>query len=123
MILADPKLWDLSTWLFATGFAVAGAIVNYIIKTKLQSFRVFDLYDLLGEIFIGGFVGVMAFIWAAQQENPLSICILAAGAGGHLSAKILSYVNKAADKKFGNEIADTIVEKLDDTGKARKKVP
>ena len=87
----DPTQWPLSTWLLALIMSCAGGIVNWIalLKKGKKSIRVFSFTELMGELFISGFTGIIMFMWLSSYDYPIGFCAASAGICGHMATRLL----------------------------------
>lgn len=103
MMDRDPTNWNLVTWVFAIGFAAAGGVVNWYSRIKQGHTRAFNIVELFGEIFVSGFVGLMVFMVLAEYQQPIAICAVASGIGGHMATRLLFAVEKLVEHKIKGE--------------------
>lgn len=90
-----PTLW-------MAGIAMVGGYVNFRTKVQQGSARAWNLTELLGEMFVSGVVGVVAFwIFKGFEVNPY---LTAAGVAisGHLGSRGIFMAEKAIEKKVEN---------------------
>jgi len=98
----DPTTWGLATWLLALGMAFGGGFVNWYAKVKRGRTHAFNIIELVGEIFISGFVGLTAFMFLEALGQPLGMCAAAAGIGGHMATRLLFAVERAIEAKMAS---------------------
>lgn len=96
----DPTTWTAATWLLALGMAFGGGAVNWYAKVKRGHARVFNIIELIGEIFTSGFVGLGVFMLLAAMEQPMGICAAAAGVGGHMATRLLFAIERAVEARL-----------------------
>ena len=99
MMEKDPTNWSSATWFLALSMAFGGGIVNWYLKVKQGHTKVFNLVELVGEIFISGFVGIGTFMALAAIDSPMGLCAAAAGVGGHMGTRLLFMLEKFAEKR------------------------
>lgn len=100
MIEKDPTNWGLSIWLLAIGMSCAGGLVNWYARIKQGHTRVFNIIELIGEIFTSAFVGLGVFMAAQAMDQPLGLCAALAGVGGHMATRLLFAVEKLIEGRF-----------------------
>ena len=105
MLEKDPTTWSAAVWLLALGMAFAGGAVNWYAKIKSGHTRVFNIVELIGEMFTSGVVGLAAFMVAQSLEQPLGICAAVAGVAGHMATRLLFAVERYAEKRI-NELLE-----------------
>ena len=89
MLNNDPTAWSLNTWLLALAMACAGGVVNWLSRIKQGKARAFNIIELIGEVFVSGFVGIGVFMVLDSLDYPLGICAAGAGVGGHMATRLL----------------------------------
>lgn len=100
MIEQDPSSWSKATWALAILMAAGGGAVNWWAKVKQGHTRVFNVVELLGEVFVSGFVGLAVFMGLAGIGQPEGVCACAAGISGHMSTRLLLVLERAAEAKL-----------------------
>lgn len=103
MIEKDPTTWSYSVWLLAACSAFAGGAINWWAKVKAGHARVFNVIELIGEIFTSGFVGMGVFMLLAGMDQPLGVCAAAAGIGGHMGTRLLFALERAVEAKLSKD--------------------
>ena len=69
----DPSTYGLITYLWVTGLAAWGGLVNFYRKVKSGETRAFNVVELIGEIATSAFAGLITFwLCEAAQFNPLA---------------------------------------------------
>lgn len=96
----DPTTWSAATWLLALGMAFGGGLVNWYAKVKRGHARVFNIIELIGEIFTSGFVGLGVFMLLIAIEQPVGVCAAAAGVGGHMATRLLFAIERAIEARL-----------------------
>lgn len=95
----DPLNWQISTWILAVGIGMAGGVVNYITKRSRTSMA-FSIIEMLCEMFISGFVSLLAFLGLHTYGLDIGYCAAISGICGHMSTRLLFVVEKVAEKKI-----------------------
>lgn len=67
---------------------------------KSRSPRVFSLMELVGELFTSGFTGLGVFMILGAWEQPAGVCAAASGISGHMGARLLFVLERAAEAKI-----------------------
>lgn len=96
----DPTSWAIATWLLAIGMAAGGGIVNWYANVRRGRTRVFNVVELIGEIFTSGFVGLGVFMFLAALDQPIGVCAAASGIGGHMATRLLFAVERAVEARL-----------------------
>lgn len=108
MLEKDPTTWTNSMWALAVGMAVAGGAVNWYAKVRRGHTRVFNIVELIGEIFTSGFVGVVVFMALSGIGQPVALCAAAAGIGGHMATRLLFAIERAAEKRIDAALSGVV---------------
>ena len=90
----DPSTYGLITYLWVTGLAAWGGLVNFYRKVKSGETRAFNVVELIGEI---------ATFWLceAAQFNPLVTAALV-GISGHMGSRAIYQLERWAQTRLGN---------------------
>jgi len=96
----DPSAWTVATWLLALGMGFSGGVVHWWARMKSRKPRVFSLMELVGEVFTSGFVGVCVFMALNEWDQPAGLCAAASGISGHMGARLLFVLERAAESKL-----------------------
>jgi hypothetical protein len=89
MIDKDPTTWQLTEWLFVLLMPCAGGVVNWYAKVKAGNARVFNIVELVGELFTSGFVGLGVFMLLKSYDQPVGVCAALSGISGHMATRLL----------------------------------
>lgn len=90
--------------------SVLGGAVSYVHRVRTGMARRFNLPELIGDMFISGFVGIITFYlcrWA-QLDDLLTAALV--GIAGHMGSRALFLMEKVIERKI-----DGILKRL--TGK------
>lgn len=102
----DPSTWTVATWLLALGMGFSGGVVHWWARMKARQPRVFSLMELVGEVFTSGFVGVCVFMTLNEWSQPVGLCAAASGISGHMGARLLFVIERAAEAKINAYFGD-----------------
>jgi hypothetical protein len=80
--------------------AIGGGLINWYAKVKQGRARIFNIVELVGEIFTSGFVGLGVFMLLAAIDQPLGLCAAASGVGGHMATRLLFALERAVERKL-----------------------
>lgn len=94
----DPANWTALTWVLAFLMPICGGIVNWYSRVRSGHTRVFNIVELIGEIFTSGFVGFAVFLAMSSLEQPTGLSAAAAGIGGHMATRLLFAVERAGER-------------------------
>lgn len=115
MLEKDPQnvsaIWPTIAQAWIIFLAILGGAVSYIHKVRTGATRRFNLPELVGDMFISGFVGIITFYlcrWA-QLDELLSAAFV--GIAGHMGSRALFLAEKAIERKI-----DCVLKKLTGRG-------
>jgi len=97
----DPGNYPLLTYLWVLALSVWGGVVNNIRKVKNGTLKRFSLAELIGDIAISGFIGVMTFYLCEYAGFEELLTAFLVGITSHMGTKGLSVLEDLAAKKLG----------------------
>jgi hypothetical protein len=95
---SDPTTWPAITWIIALVMSLSGGLINWISHKAGQS--PFKIFELMGELFTSGFVGIGIFMLLDSIGQPLGICAASAGVGGHMATRFLFLVERVIESRL-----------------------
>ena len=96
----DPSTYGLITYLWVTGLAAWGGLVNFYRKVKSGETRAFNVVELIGELATSAFAGLITFwLCEAAQIDPLVSAALV-GISGHMGSQALYRFERWAQKRL-----------------------
>jgi LydA holin phage, holin superfamily III len=115
---SDPTQWPIMTWVIALTMALGGGLVNWLGNQRVKEghFRIFELF---GELFTSGFVGVGIFMLSDSLGQPLGVSAAFAGIGGHMATRFLFLAERVIESRLisasvDNDKKEVEVEKYND---------
>jgi len=95
----DPLSYSMITYVWVFGISLLGGIAGYIRKIKTGHCR-FSVSELIGELVISGFVGVLTFFMceSAQMQPVLSAAFI--GISGHMGSRAILIFEKLAQSRL-----------------------
>jgi hypothetical protein len=109
---SDPTTWPLITWIIALSMALSGGLINWLGESKNIKTGKFSIFELFGELFTSGFVGVGLFMFVDSFHQPMGLSAASAGIGGHMATRFLFLIERRIEAKLMAPGLDT--KKLDD---------
>ena len=97
----DPGNYPLITYAWVLILSIWGGIANNIRKIKNGTLKRFSLAELIGDIFISGFIGVMTFYLCEYAAFNSLLTAFLVGITSHMGTKGLSVLEDLAAKKLG----------------------
>ncbi|MEJ1402646.1 MAG: phage holin family protein [Candidatus Sedimenticola sp. (ex Thyasira tokunagai)] len=100
MPATDPTSYSMITYLWVSGLAAWGGVVNYIRKVKDGHSKRFSITELVGEIVTSSFAGVITF-WLCEmsQIDSLFSAVLIA-ISGHMGARAIYLIEAILEKRY-----------------------
>lgn len=96
--------YALLTYAWVLALSTWGGMVNYLSKIRMGHIARFNITELIGDMFISGFTGVLTF-WMCEAAgfNELTTAVFV-GISGHMGARMIGKFEKVMSRKF--DIAD-----------------
>jgi len=80
-------LETISVYLWFISLACLGGTANYISKLKQNKSKTFSIAELLGELLISGFTGLMTYYLCMDQGLSIPLTSFAVGVAGHMGGR------------------------------------
>ena len=102
--LAEPEKtitgYALLTYAWVLALSTWGGLVNYLSKIRAGHIARFNVTELIGDMFISGFTGVLTF-WMCQAAgfNELTTAVFV-GISGHMGARMIGKLESVMSRKF-----------------------
>jgi hypothetical protein len=97
---SDPTTWPMVTWIIALSMALSGGLINWLGQSKTVKEGHFKIFELFGELFTSGFVGVGLFMLTDSMGQPMGVSAACAGIGGHMATRFLFLVEHIIEKRL-----------------------
>ena len=97
----DPSNYSLITYIWVILLSLWGGIVHHIKKVKAGVVARFSLSELVGDLFISGFIGVMTFYLCEYAGVDKMLTAFLVGISSHMGTRGLMMLEEVAAKKFG----------------------
>jgi len=96
----DPFSYTLVTYFWVLGISVFGGVASYIRKIRQGIICCFSLHELVGEIVVSAFVGIVTFYLCeyAHIYGALSAALIAIAS--HMGSRAIFIFETAADSVF-----------------------
>ena len=93
------------TILWVSSLAAMGGVSSYIRKVRDKTIKRFSIVELIGEIFISGFVGIVTFLLCDSAGFDPRITAAIVGVAGHMGSRAIFIIEHMINKKF-NQVFD-----------------
>lgn len=102
----DPTSFSLLTYAWVIGLAIFGGIANFVGKQRRGEVRAFNITELIGELFVSGFAGVITFYLCTWADfDPLLTAVLV-GMCGHMGSRAIMLGERKMKKYIDNKIGE-----------------
>ena len=101
--------YALLTYAWVLALSTWGGMVNYLSKIRMGHIARFNVTELIGDMFISGFTGVLTF-WMCQAAgfNELTTAVFV-GISGHMGARMIGKLENVMSRKFDIPEDSTVV--------------
>lgn len=100
MIDKTPMDFSWVTYAWVSVLSIWGGAANYVRKVKQGESR-FNLLEIVGEIVVSGFAGVMTFYICEAVGTPQVVTAVSVGIAGHMGARIIAQLERWVSRKIG----------------------
>lgn len=106
MLDKDPATYELATWLWVIILSAWGGIASYIRKVRCGIIARFSLVEIIGDIVISAFVGVVTFLLCDSAGIPQGLSAAIIGVSAHMGSRAIFAFEVAADNAFKKWASD-----------------
>jgi len=97
----DPSNYSLLTYIWVLILSAWGGITHHIKKVKTGAIARFSLSELIGDLFISGFIGVMTFYLCEYAHFDKMLTAFLVGISSHMGTRGLMMLEEVATSKIG----------------------
>ena len=101
--------YALLTYAWVLALSTWGGMVNYLSKIRMGHIARFNITELIGDMFISGFTGVLTF-WMCEaagfNQLTTAVCV---GISGHMGARMIGKLENVMSRKFDIPEDSTVV--------------
>jgi hypothetical protein len=99
---SDPTTWPIITWVIALSMALSGGLINWLGNNRVKELNEgrFRIFELFGELFTSGFVGLGIFMLSDSMGYPLGVSASGAGIGGHMATRFLFLIERIIEARL-----------------------
>ena len=92
--------YALLTYAWVLALSTWGGLVNYLSKIRMGHIARFNITELIGDLFISGFTGVLTF-WMCEaagfNQLTTAVCV---GISGHMGVRMIWKLENVLSRKF-----------------------
>lgn len=96
----DPLSYQLITYGWVVVLSMWGGLAGYVSKLKKGIITRFSLAEVIGDIVVSGFVGVMTFFICESAGVPQIVSAALIGISAHMGSRALFVFESAAERLF-----------------------
>jgi len=100
----DPSSYELITYLWVVGLSCWGGLAGYLRKIRGGVVARFSVSELVGELVISGFVGVLTFYLCEAADLNQVLAAAFVGISGHMGSRAVfaleQYLLKKLDRSY-----------------------
>jgi hypothetical protein len=97
----DPSNYSLLTYIWVLILSIWGGITHNLKKVKTGALARFSLSELVGDLFISGFIGVMTFYLCEYARFDKMLTAFFVGMSSHMGTRGLMMLEDIAARKLG----------------------
>ena len=103
----EPLITLVITYSWMVALACFGGLANYIAKVKARLVPHFSITELVGELVISGFAGLITFYLCQEAHISTNLTAAMVGMAGHMGSRAIFALEMALRKKFrGDDESD-----------------
>ena len=103
MIDKDPFGYSVVTYVWVLLLAVWGGVVHFIQRLKRGETKAHNIVELIGEVVISAFVGIVTFYLCELSEFPQILTAALVAVSGHMGTRSLFFFERVLEKIIKNK--------------------
>ena len=103
MIDKDPFGYSVVTYVWVLLLAIWGGVVHFIQRLKRGEAQAHNIVELIGEVVISAFVGVVTFYLCELSNFPQILTAALVAISGHMGTRALFVFERAIEKIIKNK--------------------
>ena len=88
------------TYSWVITLAISGGVANYIQKVRLGQVARFNFTELIGDMFIAGFTGLLTFWMCQAAEFSEFMTAFFVGVSGHMGGRLIGKMEQFMSRKL-----------------------
>lgn len=88
------------TYSWVIALAIGGGVANYIQKVRLGQVARFNFTELIGDMFIAGFTGLLTFWMCQAAEFSEFMTAFFVGVAGHMGGRLIGKMEQFMSRKL-----------------------
>ncbi len=98
----DPMSYEVIAYFWVLILSFWGGIVSYIQKKKAGVIKRYSLVELIGELVISGFCGVITFYLCEASMLDGTLTAAMVGISGHMGSRGIFMLERYIQKRIGD---------------------
>lgn len=94
----DPVTIDILTYAWVLGLALLGGFANFIGKYRRGKVRAFNVTELIGDLVISAFAGIITFYLCTYAELDLLLTAALVGMCGNMGSRFIVLMERKIKK-------------------------
>jgi len=103
MIDKDPLGYSVVTYAWVLLLSVWGGVVNFIQRLKRGEAKAHNIVELIGEVVISAFVGIVTFYLCELSAFPQILTAALVAVSGHMGTRSLFFFEGVLEKIIKNK--------------------
>lgn len=101
----DPQTYTMLTYAWMVALSLWGGTASYVRKVRMGMTPRFSLTELVGELVISGFSGIVTFYLCQYAEFPMPLTAAMVGISGHMGSRVFYLLEQILQKRAGVRIS------------------
>ena len=102
----SPETVPLITYVWVLLLSIWGGVASNIRKIRNGTIKHFSLSELIGDMVISGFIGVITYYICDYYELHQMLTAFAVGMSGHMGTRAIHLAEIAIGKRFGVKLEE-----------------
>ena len=107
----SPELYGVLTYTWVIGIAALGGVTSFVSNVQRGEARAYNIVELIGELFISAFAGVMTFYLCELIDLPPLASAACVGIVGHMGSRGMFVLEKTVERILKGKLKLTIEDK------------
>lgn len=103
MIDKDPFGYSVVTYVWVLLLSIWGGVVNFIQRLRRGEAKAHNIVELIGEVVISAFVGVVTFYLCELSNFPQILTAALVAISGHMGTRALFVFERVIEKIIKNK--------------------
>lgn len=101
----DPQMYTVLTYVWMVLLSMWGGTASYVRKVRMGMTPRFSITELVGELVIAGFSGMVTFYLCQYGSFPMPLTAALVGISGHMGSRVFYLLERILQKRAGIKIS------------------